>query len=149
MRMNGKIKLKDKDINSIFIYLGKNWRMNSGIRIQIQYLHISNQILYSLSHSFWTSPCCQLSFHSIAGEKICVFVKISSGVWPHWLNLNEGCSFLLLSISSLSPFLLSFSSRLERCPSSCFSFSCQAFSMVSLKGSPSQIDAEPIWALPK
>ena len=53
----------------IFTYLGNNGRMNSGIRIQIQYLHISNQILYSLSHSFWMSPC-QLSFHSIAGEKI-------------------------------------------------------------------------------
>ena len=48
-----------------------NRRLNSGIMISLQYLHFFNPILYSVSLSFWTSPC-QLSFHLTAGEEIIV-----------------------------------------------------------------------------
>ena len=44
-------------------------KLNSRIRISLQYLPIFNPMLYSLSLSFWTSPC-QLSFHLIDGEEI-------------------------------------------------------------------------------
>ena len=84
-----------------------NRRLNSGIMISLQYLHFFNPILYSVSLSFWTSPC-QLSFHLTTGEEIIVsqdwfsYCSRVGYMWMRVIAFQLFACYNTLSFSSLS-----------------------------------------------